>query len=72
MTGDISQLNNIQIITGEYVSFAGEKEKRWSRKGGVTVNYGVLKFEKVISFRNDTRHEGLYILLYIFVNYFCF
>ncbi|XP_076883438.1 uncharacterized protein LOC143532205 [Bidens hawaiensis] len=45
MTGDISQLSDIQIFNGGFVSFAGREKGKITQKG--TVSNGVLKFENV-------------------------
>jgi hypothetical protein len=45
MTGDISQMNDIQIFDGGYVSFAGGEGGRITKKGIIT--NGVLTFDEV-------------------------
>ena len=56
MTGDISQLNDIQIIDGGYVSFAGGDKGKITQTG--TVSNGVLKFEGV-NFVPELKHSLL-------------
>ena len=46
MTGDISQLHDIQNFDGGYVNFAGDKGGRITKKG--TVTNGTLCFEDVL------------------------
>ena len=45
MTGDLSVLNNLELIDGGYVSFAGDKGGKITMKG--TVSNGTLCFEDV-------------------------
>ena len=45
MTGDISQLYDIQNVNGAYVSFAGGEGGKITQKG--TITNGVLSFENV-------------------------
>ena len=54
MTGDITQLNNIQTFNGGYVSFAGGEKGKITQKG--TVSNGVLKFENV-NFVPELKHS---------------
>ena len=56
MTGDISNLHDIQTINDGYVSFTGKEKKERSQMG--TVFYSVLK-KSNFSFGNDTLLEGL-------------
>ena len=46
MTGDISQLNDVQNFDGGYVNFTGDKGGRITKKG--TVTNGTLCFEDVL------------------------
>ena len=56
MTGDITQLNNIQSFNGGYVSFAGGDGGKITQKG--TVSNGVLSFENV-NFAPELKHSLL-------------
>ena len=56
MTGDISQLNNIQSFNGGYVSFAGGEGGKITQKGIVT--NAVLSFENV-NFAPELKHSLL-------------
>ena len=56
MTGDISQLSDIQIINGGYVSFAGGEKGKITQKG--TVSNGMLKFDNV-NFVPELKHSLL-------------
>ena len=56
MTGDITQLHDIQTFDGGYVSFAGGEQGRITQRG--TVTNGVLKFEQV-NFIPELKHSLL-------------
>ena len=56
MTGDISQLNNIQSFNQGYVSFAGGEGGKITQRG--TVTNGVLSFENV-NFAPELKHSLL-------------
>ena len=56
MTGDISQLNNIQSFNGGYISFAGGDGGKITQRG--TVSNGVLSFENV-NYAPELKHSLL-------------
>ena len=56
MTGDISQLHDIQTFNGGYVSFAGGEGGKITQRG--TVSNGVLNFENV-NFAPELKHSLL-------------
>ena len=56
MTGDISQLHDIQIINGGYVSFAGGEKGKITQMG--TASNGVLKFD-CVNFVPELKHSLL-------------
>ena len=56
MTGDISQLHDIQTFNGGYVSFAGGEGGKITQKG--TVTNGVLSFENV-NYAPELKHSLL-------------
>ncbi|XP_052625722.1 uncharacterized protein LOC128132796 [Lactuca sativa] len=56
MTGDISQLSEIQSFNGGYVSFAGRDGGKITKRG--TVTNGVLSFENV-NFAPELKHSLL-------------
>ena len=56
MTGDISQLHNIQYFNGGYVSFAGGDGEKITQRG--TVSNGVMIFENV-NYAPEFKHNLL-------------
>ena len=56
MTGDISQLNDIQTFNGGYVSFAGGEGEKITQRG--TMSNGVLSFENV-NYAPELKHRLL-------------
>ena len=56
MTGDISQLAEIQSYNGGYVSFAGGENRKITQRG--TVTNGILQFENV-NFVPELKHSIL-------------
>ena len=56
MTGDLSQLNDLQTFNGGYVSFAGGESGKITQMG--TVSNGVLKFE-MVNYVPELKHSLL-------------